>query len=62
MSFRLKIILGVAVIQSVFLFMIIWSGLEILKTSNEEALLNRAQTKSVGEPQGKKWNPCFRIQ
>lgn len=44
MSFRLKIILGVALILSIFLFMIIWNGLEILRSSNEEALLNRAQT------------------
>ncbi len=44
MSFRLKIILGVVAIQAVFLLMIIWNGLNVLKTSNEEALLKRTST------------------
>ena len=44
MSFRLKIILGVAAIQAVLLVILIWSGLNVLKTSNEEALLKRTYT------------------
>jgi diguanylate cyclase (GGDEF)-like protein len=44
MSFRLKIILGVVAIQAIFLLLIIWNGLNVLKDSNEEALLKRAQT------------------
>jgi diguanylate cyclase (GGDEF)-like protein len=44
MSFRLKIILGVAAIQSVFLAMLIWNGMTVLASSNEEALLMRTQT------------------
>ena len=41
MSFRLKIILGVAAIQAVFLSMMIWNGLSVLRSSNEESLLRR---------------------
>lgn len=44
MSFRLKIILGVAAIQSVFLVMLIWNGMGVLARSNEEALLKRTYT------------------
>lgn len=44
MSFRLKVILGVAAIQAVLLVILIWSGLSVLKTSNEEALLKRTHT------------------
>jgi diguanylate cyclase (GGDEF)-like protein len=40
-SFRLKIILGVAAIQAVFLAMMIWNGLGVLRSSNEESLLRR---------------------
>lgn len=47
MSFRLKIVLGVAVIQAVFLAILIWNGLNILRSSNEEALLTRAQTTTM---------------
>ena len=41
MTFRLKIILGVAAIQAVFLSMMIWNGLSVLRSSNEESLLRR---------------------
>jgi diguanylate cyclase (GGDEF)-like protein len=44
MSFRLKLILGVVGIQALLLFFWAWSGLSILKASNEEALLQRAST------------------
>ena len=44
MPFRLKIILGVVAIQIVFLVMLIWNGMGVLASSNEEALLNRTQT------------------
>jgi len=44
MSFRLKIILGVVAIQAVLLVILIWSGLNVLKASNEEALLKRTYT------------------
>ena len=41
MSLRLKIVLGVAAIQAVLLAVLIWSGLNDLKASSEEALLTR---------------------
>jgi len=44
MSFRLKIILGVVVIQAVLLVVLITNGLGVLRDSSEEALLNRTQT------------------
>jgi diguanylate cyclase (GGDEF)-like protein len=44
MSFRLKIIFGVVLIQSVFLGMFIWNGISLLSSSNEEALLKRTNT------------------
>lgn len=44
MSFRWKIILGVTAIQAVLLVILIWSGLNVLKQSNEEALLKRTDT------------------
>ena len=44
MSFRLKIILGVVTIQALFLLILIWNGLSVLKNSNEEALLQRTST------------------
>ncbi|MBT9613175.1 MAG: EAL domain-containing protein [Burkholderiales bacterium] len=44
MSFRLKIIFGVVAIQAVLLVIMIWNGLNVLKTSNEEALLKRTDT------------------
>jgi diguanylate cyclase (GGDEF)-like protein len=44
MSFRLKIIFGVAAIQAVMLLIMIWSGLTVLRDSNEQALLKRTDT------------------
>ncbi len=44
MSFRWKIILGVAAIQAVLLVLMLWSGLNVLTQSSEEALLKRART------------------
>lgn len=44
MSFRLKIILGVLAIQALMLLIMIWSGLTVLRDSNEEALLKRTDT------------------
>lgn len=44
MSFRLKTILGIASIEAVLLVILIWSGLDILSHSNEEALKERAMT------------------
>lgn len=44
MSFRWKIILGVVVIQAALLVLLIWSGLNVLTQSNEDALLKRTST------------------
>ncbi len=44
MSFRWKLILGVTAIQAILLIILIWSGLNALKQSSEDALLKRAQT------------------
>ena len=44
MSFRLKIILGIATIEAVLLLILIGSSLNLLKTSNEQELANRAYT------------------
>ncbi len=44
MSFKLKIILGVTVIQAVLLLVIILNGMEVLRSSNEQALLQRTDT------------------
>lgn len=44
MSFRWKIILGMAAIQAALLVILIWSGLNVLKKSNEEALLKHTHT------------------
>lgn len=44
MSFRLKIILGILSIQAFFLAILIWNDLNVLKTSNEDALLKRTTT------------------
>ena len=42
MSFRLKIILGLVVIQLLLLVMLVWSSLNFLRGSNEVELSNRA--------------------
>lgn len=44
MSFRLKIILGVLLIQGTLLAVLIGNGLNVLRESSEEALLNRTKT------------------
>ncbi len=44
MSFRLKIVIGVALIQAVLFSVVVASNLSALKKSNEEALLKRSQT------------------
>lgn len=44
MSFRLKTILGIAGIELLLLSVLVISGLNYIRTSNEEQLLNRAET------------------
>ncbi|MEM7564541.1 MAG: PAS domain S-box protein, partial [Pseudomonadota bacterium] len=46
MSFRLKTILGIALIESVLLLVLVLSSLDFLRTSNEEQLVQRATTTS----------------
>jgi len=46
LSFRLKTILGIALIESVLLLILVISGLTFLSDSNEDQLLQRAQTTS----------------
>ncbi len=43
MSLRLKTIIGVAIIEAMMLSLLVWSSLEILKTSNESELIKRAK-------------------
>jgi diguanylate cyclase (GGDEF)-like protein len=43
-SFRLKIVLGVAVLQAVLFVFMIWGGLSILSKTSEQALLERTAT------------------
>ncbi len=44
MSFRLKAILGIMLIQALLLLTFIWSGTQILTSSHEEALLKHVST------------------
>ncbi len=44
MSFRLKIVLGIALIEVILLSILVVSGLRYLQESNETQLVNRAQT------------------
>jgi PAS domain S-box-containing protein len=44
MSFRLKTIVGIALIEALLLGVLVWNSLIILHKSNEQALLNRART------------------
>lgn len=44
MSFRLKAIIGITLIQALLLFTFIWNGAQILTSSHEEALLKHAST------------------
>ena len=41
MPFRLKLIFGIVTIQAVLLTVLIWSGLNTLRNSNEAALIDR---------------------
>ncbi|RDH90446.1 MAG: hybrid sensor histidine kinase/response regulator [endosymbiont of Seepiophila jonesi] len=44
MSFRLKTILGIAGIEAILLSILVWSGLNFLRQSNEEQLIEHAST------------------
>lgn len=44
MSFRLKTILGIAIIEGALLLLLIWLGLNLIEKSQVEALQKRAQT------------------
>ena len=44
MSFQLKTILGIAIIEAVLLVLLVWSSLDFLRTSNETELIKRAST------------------
>ena len=44
MSFRLKTILGIALIEAILLISLVWSGLSYLHNTNEAALETRADT------------------
>jgi len=46
MSFRLKTILGIALIQSVLLLILVISALNFLSQSNEEQLIQHAESTS----------------
>lgn len=46
MSFRLKTILGIALIETVFLLVLVFSGLYFLRGSNETQLVDHARTTS----------------
>ena len=46
MNFRVKTILGIALIESVLLVVLVFSSLDFLRTSNEEQLTQRAATTS----------------
>ncbi|MBW2442836.1 MAG: PAS domain S-box protein, partial [Deltaproteobacteria bacterium] len=47
MSFRLKTIIGIALIEALTLSLLIWTSLNFLKTSNERALMERASTTAL---------------
>ncbi len=44
MSFRLKTILGIALIEGVLLMLLVWSGMDYLNYSNRNAMLKQATT------------------
>ncbi|MEM9489830.1 MAG: ATP-binding protein [Myxococcota bacterium] len=44
MSFRLKTVIGIALIEFILLAILIWSSLSFLRSSNEEKLVDRAAT------------------
>ena len=47
MTFRLKTVLGIAIIEAITLSLLIWTSLNFLKTSNERALMERASTTAL---------------
>lgn len=47
LSFRLKTIIGVAIIEGSLLLFLVWSSIDYLQHSNEEELRTRAQTTAV---------------
>jgi PAS domain-containing protein len=47
MTFRLKTVLGIGVIEAITLSLLIWTSLNFLKTSNENALMERASTTAL---------------
>ena len=44
MSFRLKTIIGVAIIEAVLLIVLVWTSVNFLRDSTEEEMLKRAET------------------
>jgi hypothetical protein len=44
MSFRLKTIIGVAVIEAALLLLLIWTGINYLRAAEERELIKRAST------------------
>ncbi len=44
MSFRLKTILGVALIEVTLLIILVWNGMELMRRSSEDQLIQRAET------------------
>ncbi|MDH3986209.1 MAG: PAS domain S-box protein [Gammaproteobacteria bacterium] len=44
MSFRLKTIIGIALIEAMLLLVLIWTGINYLRTSSEEELIKRASS------------------
>ena len=44
MSFRIKIVIGLVVIQLLLLLILVWSSLNFLRTSNEVELSNYASS------------------
>ncbi len=47
MSFRLKTILGVALIEMTLLAVLVWNGMNMMRHSSEDQLVQRAQTTSA---------------
>lgn len=46
MSFRLKIIFGVALIEASLLIILVWSSINMMRESNAALLLQRAESTS----------------
>ena len=47
MSFRLKTMLGIAIIEATLLFILVLYSTSELRLSNEQALYNRAETTTI---------------